>query len=305
MGDERINLVMLFANWYSGATLFTILANNHSQIVSNGETFPFSVTDRNRYQCSCGMYIDECDFYRYAAGHMRSRDGKEWDRRLFVQIPEYQTFGILNRYLNSARLNGTVRSYILNHNRELKNQRNEFLGAQCEFFVRAMEYSNATVYMDGMKSIRRAQYFACEANIDLKVVNLVRDGRAFCYSYIKNEGLSNTDLSRATSYWNNYLDLSDRFRTSFPNVGFIDIRYEDICRDQKGTLGSLYKFLNLEYQPFNINNENKAHILGNRMRKTFTGEIREHIEWKSCMSQSEIRYMNLGMQKHLAKYGYI
>lgn len=305
MGDEKVNLVMLFANWYSGATLFTILVNNHSQIVSNGETFPFSITDRNRYQCSCGLYTDECDFYRYAAAHMRSSDDKEWNRHLFVQTPEYQTLGIVSRYLNSARLNGTIRSYILNHHRKLRSQRDEFLHAQCEFFIRAMDYNNATVYMDGMKSIRRAQYFACERNIDLKVVNLVRDGRAFCYSYVRNEGLSKTDLSRATLYWNNYLDLSDRFRASFPEVRFIDIKYEDLCRDLERTLCRLYKFLGLEYQQFNINNGSKVHILGNRMRKTFTGEIKEHIEWKSDMSQSEIKQMTLGMQKYLARYGYI
>jgi hypothetical protein len=92
----------------------------------------------------------------------------------------------------------------------------------------------------------------------MKVVNLVRDGRAFCNSYVRNEGLSKTDLSRASSYWNNYLDLSDRFRASFPEIRFIDIRYEDLCRDQKGTLSRLYKFLGLEYQPF-INNGNKVH----------------------------------------------
>lgn len=301
---KKINLAMLFANWYSGATLLTILVNNHSQIVSNGETFPFSITDTTRYQCSCGKYTDECEFYRFAASHMRNQDDGDWNRYVFEQTPRYPTLETINRYLSSVRYDGALRSYLIDHYPKWRYRRDEFMRAQHEFFIKAMEFNNASVYVDGMKSIRRAQYFVRDEMIELKVINLVRDGRAFSSSYIKNEGLSAKNISQAASYWNQYLQQSDIFRARFPQVEIIDIRYEDLCRDQEQTLGKLYTFLGLEYQPFDIG-RNCMHILGNRMRKTFTGEVKENVEWKAKLSQSVIDQITHEMRDYLTRYGYI
>jgi hypothetical protein len=51
------NLHYLLANWYSGATLFALLANRHSAIECNGETFPFSPRDLKDYDCTCNKNL--------------------------------------------------------------------------------------------------------------------------------------------------------------------------------------------------------------------------------------------------------
>src|SRR5579872_1271079 len=82
-------LVSLLANWYSGATLLTIFLNAHSKIVSNGESMFFDDDDSRRYVCSCGKYIDECEFYESTTASMRLPNGGGWDKRLFVQVPRF------------------------------------------------------------------------------------------------------------------------------------------------------------------------------------------------------------------------
>jgi hypothetical protein len=295
---------MLFSNWYSGATLFTILVNNHSRVVSNGETFPFSFNDEARYTCSCGAYTDKCEFYRYAAAHMLAKDGRDWDRNLFVQVPRLSGNKTLNRYLNSARYDGWIRSLLIDMSSAWRRRQCDFIRAQYEFFRRSLDYSGATVYMDGMKSIRRAQYFVRENEIEMKVINLVRDGRAFCYSYVRNEGRSVEDLPEAATYWNNYIGMSDDFRKRFPEVEFLDIRYEDICRNQRKSLGRVFEFMGLDDEPFEKTREN-MHILGHAMRKTFSGKIEERTEWKTDLSRSALDLITGKMETNLGRYGYI
>ena len=96
MSDQH-GLAFLLANWYSGATLFNILLNNHTQVVSNGEGFPFLVTDTNQYTCSCGSGLGECEFYRFAGQHMLNEDQSGWDRSVFTQVPSYSRIALLDR----------------------------------------------------------------------------------------------------------------------------------------------------------------------------------------------------------------
>ena len=46
--DKKISLAFMFSNWYSGATLFAILLNNHNKITCNGEIL-FSKLQTGRF----------------------------------------------------------------------------------------------------------------------------------------------------------------------------------------------------------------------------------------------------------------
>ena len=207
---DRNKLIVLLANWYSGATLFTILMNRHSQIVSNGEGFPFDLNDIKRYMCSCGHHLDECIFYRNAASHMMNTEGTTWNRDLFVRVPRFSHVKSIDRLLLTPRFNSSIISYIINNRKTYRHTLSHFLQAQYDFFRKAKEYTNASIYMDGTKSIRRAQLFARDNKMQLQVIHLVRDGRAFCSSYIKNNKLGIDSLGKAARKWKEYIQFTDR-----------------------------------------------------------------------------------------------
>ena len=80
---------------YSGSTLLAILLARHSQLSSDGETFPQD--DDEPITCSCGRVQVDCPYYRQAAAHMLGADGKSWDAALFTPYPVYSRFALLDK----------------------------------------------------------------------------------------------------------------------------------------------------------------------------------------------------------------
>jgi hypothetical protein len=186
MTVERPQLVSLLANSYSGATLLTILLNGHSRIVSNGEAMFIDERDRTHYDCTCGQYLEDCAFYRATARHMRLADDSGWDRQLFMRVPRFSSNALIEGVLRSARYVSASRERLIELVPAYRDIRDRFLQAQREFFANARRFAGASIYLDGTKSLRRAQLLAADGRCDMKVLYLIRDGRGFCASYLKN-----------------------------------------------------------------------------------------------------------------------
>lgn len=305
MTVSRPKLASLLANWYSGATLLTILLNRHSQIVSNGESMFFHESDTARYACSCGKYIDECEFYEATTRHMRlSDDPAGWDKRLFVHVPVFSLKPGIRNFLHSPRFEGVLRHRFINAFANYRDIRDRFLDAQLEFFGNARKLTGASIYLDGTKSPRRAQLFARDGRCDMKILHLVRDGRAFCASYVKN-----TDpvpsWREATNAWLNYIAEVDLFSRNFPSVPVLSVRYEDLCRSTEKVISAICQFLGIPNEESRADIMKDAHILGNRMRMTFSGAIVEDSSWKEKLDKNTQYELTSIMKQQLERYGYL
>jgi len=297
-------LVSLLANGYSGATLLTILLNDHSRIVSNGEAMFFDETDGRRYDCSCGKYIDECEFYESTTRHMRLPDAAGWDKRLFVQVPRFSRKPVLRTLLHSPRFESRLRHQFINTVPAYRSVRDRFLRAQLQFFASAREFAAASIYLDGTKSIRRAQLFARDARCEMKVLHMVRDGRGFCASYVKNRRPTSS-LTEAAKAWVRCIGRIDAFSREFPSVPVLVVRYEDLCRSTVDTIRSICRFLEVAYEEPGTKSMKDAHILGNRMRRTFNGAIVEDTSWREKLDDgAQLRLTSL-MRRQLERFGYL
>lgn len=297
-------LVSLLANYFSGATLFTILLNAHSEIVSNGESMFFDENDHRRYDCSCGKYIDECEFYEAVTRPMRLPGAAGWDKRLFVQVPSFSHTPLLRSLLHSPRFEWALRHEIINIIPAYRNVRDRFLEAQLQFFAKAREHSGASIYLDGTKSIRRAQLFARDNRSEMRVVHLIRDGRAFCTSYLKNTNPVPT-WTDAAKAWVSYIEQVDQFSRAFPSVPVLSVRYEDLCRSTSEVLRTVCGFLEISYEEPPADMMKDAHILGNRMRRTFSGAIVENTSWKEKLDNSTQMELTSLMKRQLSQFGYL
>lgn len=302
MVATKPKVAFLLSNWYSGATLLTILLNSHSQIVSNGEAMFFLPNDSRRYDCSCGKYIDECEFYKATTAHMRLPGDAGWDKQLFVQVPRFSHKPLVNRVLNSARIESALRHRVINAVPAYRNIRERFLAAQLQFFDNARSVAGASIYLDGTKSMRRAELFAHGDRCEMKALHLIRDGRGFCASYVKSERRSLTDAAKA---WVRHIARVDAFSKDFPSVPVLVVRYEDLCRSTALTIRSVCEFLGISYEEPGEDMMKDAHILGNRMRRTFGGAILEDTSWREKIdsrAQSELTSM---MKPQLERFGYL
>lgn len=304
MRASHPRLASLFSNWYSGATLFTILLNNHSQIVSNGETMLFDNTDNERYECTCGQFLDNCEFYRSTAMHMRLPDASGWDKSLFVQVPCFTKTPILKAILNSTRFEGSLKDNLIGMIPTCRDIRKRFLAAQLNFFANARKYAGASIYLDGTKSIRRAQLFASDGRSDMRILHFIRDGRGFCASYLRNQG-PNTRLTDAANAWSRYISRVDGFSKVLASIPVLTIRYEDLCRSPADTIGTVCAFLQIPYQELDNVPHKDMHILGNRMRKSFGGAIVEDTSWKQNLDRRAQSALTSLMRRDLQRFGYL
>lgn len=298
-------LVSLLANWYSGATLLTILLNGHSQIVSNGESMFFDDEDENRYDCSCGKYIDECEFYQATARHMRLPNAAGWDKRLFVHVPSFSRKPVLRPLLRSGRFASHLRDRCINAIPSYRGIRDRFLEAQLQFFANARRFSDAAIYMDGTKSIRRAQLFAADDRCEMRVLHLIRDGRGFCVSCVKNLEDSEPSLTDAAKMWRRYIARVDRFSRAFPSVPVLVVRYEDLCRSTTETIRAICQFLEIPYEELSVGGTKGAHILGHRMRRNFNGTIVENASWRDTLDHHTQNKLTSLMKLQLERFGYL
>ncbi len=301
-----MNTAFLLSNWYSGATLFSLLIDKHPDVVCNGETFPFSKSDKRRHLCSCGAYIDECDFYNKTTSIDKKKNfPMSWDYNYAVICPEYSRKKLLNSFFSSPVRDGYLRSKLAKILRVDKTER-RFLTQQRNFAQKAIEYSNARIYVDGTKSIRRAQLFAHHFPKEkIKIIHLVRDGRAFCNSYLKNRKMKETNIIKAAKEWNDYISLIDKLERGYPNLEIISIRYEDLCRKRCSTMENLFDFFDLNYSESCLQKGQASHMLGNRMRKSYNFDIREDLSWKEQLSENSIELITDVMRLNLIRFSYL
>lgn len=305
MTASKPKLVSLLANWYSGATLFTILLDGHSQIVSNGESMFFHDKDERRYDCTCGKYIDECDFYQATTRHMQLPDAAGWDKQLFVHVPSFSRNPVLRSFLGSWRYESALRDHLMNVIPGYRSTRDRFLEAQLRFFANARRLAGATLYVDGTKSIRRAQLFARDGRCEMKVLHLIRDGRGFCASYLKNEGPQGRTVVDAVKTWRRYIAQVDGFSRAFPSVPMLSVRYEDLCRSTAETMRAVCEFLEIPYEDPGEGMMKDAHLLGNEMRRGFDGVIVENTSWRERLDRDTQIELASRMQRPLERFGYL
>ena len=108
--------VLLLSNWYSGATLFSFLLDSHPELVCNGETFPLIEGDKRRNVCSCGAYIDTCDFYIKTTKIIKGYEfPKSRDYENAVVKPILHRNRFINKFLMSPCRDGILRNTFIKH----------------------------------------------------------------------------------------------------------------------------------------------------------------------------------------------
>lgn len=299
-------MAFMLSNWYSGATLLSILLNNHSKLVCNGETFPFQYDKSNSdiYVCSCGSHLRTCRFYKATCGSLKKNDGS-WSEDFRI-MPHVSNSMLGNKVLGNFGKYSWLRDLLLSQPLPLRSRLNNYLKAHQQFYENARNYKGATYYIDGTKSIRRAELFVKYSNnLRIKVINLVRDGRGFCWSYLKNKNLKTEQLREATYAWSEYINLVDIFTARYPVIEVKTIRYEDLCLNLAETLQDICQFLDIDFEQTMIGKPAEHHMLGNRMRSSFDGTVREDLLWKQNFSKRERYMIEKLLQEKLVRYAYL
>jgi len=305
--NKKPRIAMMLSAPYSGATLFSILLNRHPRLSSDGEIFPPS-GDSN-VMCSCGKLQTNCPYYRHICAHMLIASGQSWNPGYFRYVPIYSSFRLLNLGLagfwNNSILNALRNRYCASSSR-IRRIENDFISAQNLLYLNSLSLRNASLYVDGSKSIRRAELLASSGIFDICIIHLVRDGRAFCNSYLKNKRLSSSQLKTPAHMWLESIYRVDTFHARYPEIPILRVHYEDLCRHFSTKLTEVCKFLGFDYdEQMESSLADDNHIIGNRMRKTFSGRVKEDQSWKQELSKQNVTLITDIMREQLARFSYL
>lgn len=299
---DSIQVSMMLAAPYSGATLLALILDRDPALCCNGEIF----SPRPKQDCSCGMLQVECRYYRAVAEHMLAANRQNWNYETFRHTPYYSRSRLINRSLGSQMTSKAVQ-FLQNTVCSLKEYRQreeEFVAVHQIFIQNCISLGGCQVYVDGSKILRRAEIFAQYSPFELSAIHLVRDGRGFCHSFRKNTGSS--DLRVAARRWNSEIRKIDAFRARYPNVLVHSVRYEDLCRDLFGALKDIRRFLNVsDSGPIDLNKSHEDHVIGNRMRRRFDGAVHEDLAWKENIDSASLKKIEAIMEVGLTRYNYL
>lgn len=288
---------------HSGTTLLSLLLSMNPEISTIGELKATSRGEIRSYRCSCGEYILECPFWldvkRSADAH-----GIEFD------LENFGTHFVGNGMLSDKLLYSSLREPLFESMRDfligafggIQSFRDRVKHANRVLVEILMEKMGGSIFLDGSKDPVRLKYLAQIPEWDIKVIHMVRDGRATSYSYMKNYGIT---MERAAGEWRQTCN-------EFPNIErFIDsgniyfTRYEDLCADQGSVLDEIFKFLGVG-NDLSDNDFSKQHILGNSMRLTADfNNVKMDNRWRSALSKEDLACFSRIAGDINTGYGYV
>jgi hypothetical protein len=299
------NFAFVMAHSFSGSTLLSFLLGAHPEIATVGEMFIAQGIDPETYVCSCGQRISECLFWRRVSMEMAAR-GIPFDVRRNEASFSTNGVGRVSHLLLSAEPRGpvleTARSAALSLIPGAKRELDRRLRINEALAEVVTGLRGARAFVDASKRPGRLLHLRRIASLDIRVLHLVRDGRAVTRSTMRNLDRSAEDGARS---WLGAAHDAERLRRRFPADRWMTLRYEDLCLDPKTTLDRISGFLGV--RPGGGVPDFRSvdhHIIGNRMRLSHTSEISLDERWRTEMPAGQIRAVERIAGPTLERYGY-
>ena len=286
---NRIRAAYLAGTSYCGSTLLAFLLNSHPQIVSVGEASLNRRSQKKKtsnYLCSCGILLNSCEFWKEIF-NMVSSVGFKFDMHNWTNDYKYKN-DVLHRFLSTYPSNKMMRVFqiIAFHIMPFHKSRVKYTNAvNIAFMQAAIKLAHAAVFFDTSKALMRLSYLVEIPEIDLKVVRVIRDVRAFANSY-KSRGVP---VECAAKHWRNYQLSADYLLHTVPSNRVLVMRYEDFCHAPIVWLKNLHTFLGVQpCDPPEMINPDEHHIIGNHMRLQKITAITANQSWQKKLTPTEI-----------------
>ncbi|HYX23162.1 MAG TPA: sulfotransferase [Thermoanaerobaculia bacterium] len=301
------DLVYIMGHGYSGSTLLTFLLGSHPRIATIGE---LGIAPRGKtptpqeYFCSCQTPILECDFWQRVTRGMEERGQPFdiWDADLDFRHNGGGLSDVVLRAVQRGPVLETARSAALQVLPAASREMRRVL-ARIEALVETvLGIQGRGVFLDSSKRPERAVFMSRVPSFKMKVIHLVRDGRAVSWSSMKNLGIGPEEAARS---WVADNQGSEHARRYFDPGRWLTLRYEDLCTHPDESLTRLYDFIGVPAKNGIHDFRNfEHHIIGNRMRLASTSEIRLDERWKEALTREQMGIIERHVTPLNRKYGY-
>jgi hypothetical protein len=321
-----LGLIYVLAASHSGSTLLAMLLGTHRDTCSVGELNAGNIGDPDRYRCSCGARIRECAFWQAVHDRMATRGTRfditaaATDVRSGASAFERRLLRPLHRGPVLERLRDAALHLAPGWRRRLPEirRRNRLL------IQTVGELYDAQWVVDASKIGIRLKYLLRDPDLDVRVVHLVRDGRAVALTYRNPHeyadardpqlrgGGAGTHRShpvrtmRATAReWRRSNEEAQCILQGLDRSRWIEVRYEALCADVDGTLGRIFRHFQLDPDRRLENfRERCRHVIGNGMRFDASLEVRCDERWRDVLTAHDLEEFDAVAGALNRRYGY-
>lgn len=291
----------------SGSTVLDSVLGNHPLIQSVGELSRLA-SDAwvQNFYCSCGRRSSDCPFWAAVRQAWCDANGR-------ITIQEYiEIQNEVERF--------RYRPLLLREG--LKNSPTfQMYTEQTVTLLKAIQsVSGCTTIVDSSKGVERAFALSLIPEIDLRIIQLVRDPRGVVWSHKKafTRDLQNglpRDIHpqpawRAALYWCRMNMQADWLRRRLgPEKGLL-VRYEDFMLDTLSVLRKIGNFIGIDLENVEraIDGGEKLYfdhtIAGNRVRMKGELRLKYDQEWREKLPVRDQRVTELLTAWLMARYGY-
>jgi sulfotransferase family protein len=302
-------VVYIMGHGYSGSTLLTFLLSTHPQIATIGELgiAPHAKEEFGRpeeYFCSCRTPVRECGFWQRVSREMAERGHAFdiWDADLDFRVRDSGIADLLLRAVQRGPVLETARSAGIRLVPSARRQHDRIAARISSLAEVITRIKGSDVFLDSSKRPERATLMQRSGGFDLRVIHLVRDGRAVSWSSMKHLKIGPEEAARS---WLADNQGSEHARRYFPADRWMSLRYEDLCADPDGTLRRIHAFAGLPSRnSFHNFRAVDHHIIGNQMRLSSTSEIRLDESWKTALALEQMTLIDRLVAPLNRRYGY-
>ncbi|HED16892.1 MAG TPA: hypothetical protein ENI64_08805 [Gammaproteobacteria bacterium] len=285
-GNKR-DLIYIMSPSYSGSTLLTYLLATHPEISTIGELKATSMGDIDSYSCSCGSLLKECQFWSHLQESMQEQNAP-------LDFHQFGTNFKSESKLCNKLLHSSVRGRLFEFSRksafslmsDCMKKRSDILDKIEKMIAAVCELQGGRVFLDGSKDPVRLQFLNQSGLWNVKVINLIRDGRGVTNSFMRHYEVG---MNIAAKEWLHSINEIRKMETYLLPEQLMSVVYEDLCQEPDAVLTDIFEFIGIDKSLVNTDFRNTSHhILGNSMRLGSTSEIRLDEKWKQSLGMEAL-----------------
>ncbi len=322
---DRTRLVYLLAPSHSGSTLLALLLASHPEVCSVGELKATSLGDVSRYRCSCGELLRACPFWTAVSREM-SQDGKPFEiaaARTDLATGASPWLRRLLRPLHRGAFLESVRDLSLGLSPGWPARLAEFQGLNARLARTVCALSRKPVVVDSSKVALRLKYLLRNPQLDVRVIRIVRDGRAVALTYLDparfadagdprlrgggwggDRASERRSMAEAAREWRRSTEEAEAVLSRLPRDRWTESRYEELCRDPAATLRRLFAFIGVDPAQEVRDRPAEHHVLGNGMRFDRGRPVRLDERWREVLGPADLAAFDREAGGLLRRLGY-
>lgn len=324
---HKARLAYILSASHSGSTLLAMLLGAHPEACTVGELAPGGIREAERYRCSCGSLIRECEFWKRVQTLLATRGLSHFDicqpgtvigrvsstyaRRLLAPLPRSRPIEALRDL--ALGFSSAWRTHLV------QTQHRVALLADALLVI-----SGAKLVVDSSKHPLQLKYLLRNPALDIRVIRLIRDGRGVALTYLDEWSFADAadpalrgggsgakrkpgcrTMAEAAREWRRSQEAAECILATLSRSQWTEMRYEALCSQSHAALEQLCAFLDLDPAKITLDFRSKAqHVVGNGMRFDRTSEIRLDERWKTHLSKEDLRVFEKVAGRVNRKLGY-